>query len=149
MYEVGEGEFGIFAFGDLAPALVVDDPGDDAGIAAVLADEYFKLALEFLLLLGVWEDGFNGAVVECAALRGSERGHVLDQHQAELVAGLVEQGGFYFDLIGWSVDMLTVDNEFQLTCLRSMLKPRSFNILRSYSIASQLGGVYRPSGQYP
>ena len=68
MDEVGEGEFGIFALGDLAPAFVVDDPGDDAGIAAVLADERFELTLEFLLLLGIGKDGFDGAVVECAAL---------------------------------------------------------------------------------
>ena len=39
VHEVGEGEFGVFAFGDLAPAFVVDDPGDDAGVAAVLEDE--------------------------------------------------------------------------------------------------------------
>lgn len=39
VHEVGEGEFGVFAFSDLAPAFVVDDPGDDAGVAAVLADE--------------------------------------------------------------------------------------------------------------
>lgn len=37
--KVGEREFGVFAFGNLAPAFVVDDPGDDAGVAAVLADE--------------------------------------------------------------------------------------------------------------
>jgi NAD(P)H-hydrate repair Nnr-like enzyme with NAD(P)H-hydrate epimerase domain len=34
----------------------------------VLADEQFELALEFLLLVGVGENGFDGAVVECAAL---------------------------------------------------------------------------------
>jgi hypothetical protein len=68
VYEVGEGEFWVLAVGDLAPAFVVDDPGDDAGVAAVLADEKFELALEFLLLVGVWEDGFDGAVVEGAAL---------------------------------------------------------------------------------
>lgn len=66
--EVGEGKFGVFALGDLAPAFVVDDPGDDAGVAAVLTDECFELALEFLLLLSVWKDGFDGAIVECATL---------------------------------------------------------------------------------
>jgi hypothetical protein len=41
VYEVGESEFGVFAVGDLAPAFVIDDPGDDAGVAAVLANEKF------------------------------------------------------------------------------------------------------------
>lgn len=68
VYEVSECEFGILTVGDLAPAFVVDDPGDDAGVAAVLADEQLELALEFLLLLGVGENGLDGAVIECAAL---------------------------------------------------------------------------------
>jgi hypothetical protein len=68
VYEVGKCELGVFAIGDLAPAFVVDDPGDDAGIAAVLADEQFELALEFLLLLGVGKDGLDGAIIECATL---------------------------------------------------------------------------------
>jgi len=90
VYEVCERKFGIFAINDLAPAFVVDDPGDDAGVAAVLADEQFELTLEFLLLICVRENGLDGTVIECATLRGSKRRHVLNQHQTKLVAGLVE-----------------------------------------------------------
>lgn len=39
VYEIGECELGVFTIDDLAPALVVDDPGDDAWIAAVLTNE--------------------------------------------------------------------------------------------------------------
>ena len=110
VHEISECEFGVFAIGDLAPACVVDDPGDDARIAAVLANEQFELALEFLLLFGVGKNGLDGAVIECATLGRSKRGHVLDEHQTKLVTGLVEQGSFYFDLIEWSVGMLAVDH---------------------------------------
>jgi len=68
VYEVGECEFRILTISDLAPAFVVDDPGDDAGVAAVLADEQLELALEFLLLFGIWENGLDSTVIECAAL---------------------------------------------------------------------------------
>lgn len=68
VYKVGECEFGIFTLGNLAPAFVVNDPGDDAGVAAVLSDKRFELALEFLLLLGIGKDGLDGTVVKCATL---------------------------------------------------------------------------------
>lgn len=103
--EVGELELRIVGVADLAPAFIVDHPGDDAGIAAVLADEDFELALEFLLLLGVREDVLHRAVVQCPGLDGPERGHVLDYHQPELITGLIEQRRFDFDLLELSVSV--------------------------------------------
>jgi len=146
--DISKGEFWILAVDDLTPTFVVDNPGNDTGIATVLSDQELQLALEFLLLLGVGEDRFHSAVIESPSLGRSQRRHVLDQHQAELVAGLVEQCGLDFDLDEWSTSWSTGwQPQTSLTCLRSILKPRSFNILRSYSIASRFGGVYKPSGQ--
>jgi hypothetical protein len=103
VHKIGEREFGIFAVDDLSPAFVVDDPGDDAWIAAVLSNKQLELALKLLLLFSVRQDSLDCAVVECATLRRSEGRHVLDEHQAELVAGLVEQSRLYFDLYTYLV----------------------------------------------
>jgi hypothetical protein len=145
---ISKGEFRVLAIGNLSPTFIVDDPRDNARVAAMLSDQELQLALEFLLLLGIGEDGFHRAVIESPRLGRSQRRHVLDQHQAELVAGLIEQCGLDFDLENWSASCSTGQCLLiSLTCLRSMLKPRSFNVLRSYSIASRFGGVYKPSGQ--
>ena len=77
-HDIGECELRVVALGDLAPAFIVDDPRDDAGIAAVLADEDFKLALELLLLIGVWQNCFDCAVIKSLTLRRTQRRHVLD-----------------------------------------------------------------------
>ena len=65
---ISQGEFWILAFHNLAPALVVDNPGDNTRIATVLGDQEFQLALEFLLLLGVRKNCFHRAVVESPGL---------------------------------------------------------------------------------
>lgn len=49
-HDVSEAELRIGGVGQLAPAFVVDDPGHDAGVVAVLFDEEFELSLEFHLL---------------------------------------------------------------------------------------------------
>lgn len=90
VYQVGQCEFRVLSVVDLSPTFVVDDPGDDAGVAAVLADEEFELSLELLLLFGVGKNVDYGAVVESLGLRGPKRWHVLDEHETELIARLIE-----------------------------------------------------------
>lgn len=98
VHQVGQCEFRVLSVADLSPAFVVDDPSDDAGVAAVLADEEFELSLELLLLFGVGEDIDYGAIVECFGLAWPKRWHVLDEHETELIAGLIEQSWLHFDL---------------------------------------------------
>jgi hypothetical protein len=100
--DISKGELRILAVDNLTPAFVVDDPSNNTRVAAMLGDHELQLALEFLLLLGIGEDGFHRAVIESPRLGRSQRRHVLDQHQAELVAGLIEQCGLDFDLENWS-----------------------------------------------
>ena len=75
---ISQGEFWVLSVHNLAPTLIVDNPGDNTGIATVLSDQELQLALEFLLLLGVRKDCFQSAVVESPGLGGSQRRHVLD-----------------------------------------------------------------------
>lgn len=98
VYKVGQFKLGIFSVVDLAPAFIVDDPSNDAGVASVLADKHFELALELLLLFGIGKNVDYRAVFESLSLGWSEGWHILDEHEPQLITGLVEQGWFDFDL---------------------------------------------------
>lgn len=63
-------------------------PGDNAGVALVLLNHKLQLALKLGLLLSV---GQTRRV-------GSQARHVLDDEQADLVAGAVEQIRLNLDL---------------------------------------------------
>ncbi|KAK8924376.1 hypothetical protein VCV18_004796 [Metarhizium anisopliae] len=72
---------------ELAPALVVNDPDHERGVALVLLDKHLELALELGLLRRVGR----------AVAVGRQRGHVLDDEEAHLGAKeedelAVEQG---------------------------------------------------------
>lgn len=73
---------------ELAPALVVNDPDHERGVALVLLDEHLELALELGLLRRVGR----------AVAVGRQRGHVLDDEEAHFVAGAVEQVRLDLDL---------------------------------------------------
>ena len=88
--DISESELRILAIHNLTPAFVVDHPRYNTRVTPVLSNQELQLALEFLLLLSVGEDSFHRAIVESPGLGGSQRRHILDQHQAELVAGLVK-----------------------------------------------------------
>lgn len=72
VHKIGQCKLGILAIHDLTPAFVVDNPGHDARIAAVLANKQFELTLELLLLFGVGQDCLCCAIVEGTALGRSE-----------------------------------------------------------------------------
>lgn len=84
---VGDLELGVVA-GDLAPALVIDNPSDDASVTLVLVDHDTELALPLVLLVGV----------RLAAAK-KHAGHVLDDKETKLVTGVVEEIGLDLDLL--------------------------------------------------
>ena len=102
-YKLRESEIRLYVVDVLAPPLVVDDPGEDAGMALELLDHERELALEFRLL--------RRADLEWLAVAGRPElgpgfrvpvrghgGHVLDDQETDGVAGFVEESGFDFDL---------------------------------------------------
>ncbi len=105
---VGKGELRV-AVGDLTPTFVVEDPREDARIVLVLVDHGLELPLE-LGLLGVGGPGVG---------EHAHRRHVLHDEEAELVAGLVEEVGFDFDMLADHVhaefldDFEVVDHGFE------------------------------------
>lgn len=89
---IGDVELGIIAAVTyLAPALVVDHPGDDAWVVLELLYHDAELPLELGLLDGC------GHIVRLAG-GGAHGGHVLDDEQTELVTGMVVELGFNFYL---------------------------------------------------
>lgn len=70
----------------------------------MLLHQELQLAAELGLLLLIRENGHGSAVVKGLALQRPKRRHVLNDKKADLVAGLVKQGWFNFDLpqvSGW------------------------------------------------
>lgn len=103
----------------------------------MLVDQDVELALKLCLLRGVGE----------RHTRGHGR-HVLDDHEAERVGGVVEQVGLDLDLSGGtsSAPLFHSSSNPQshtqlsqggsLTCLRTALKPSFFSSCRSKMRAS-------------
>lgn len=92
---VSDMEFGVVAVvADLTPALVVDHPSHDTGVVLELVHHNAELALKFGLLSGI---GKVGRLDGCWA----HGGHVLDDEEAEFVAGMVVELGLDFDLVKW------------------------------------------------
>ena len=64
----------------------------------MLFDQQLELSLELCLLGIVWEDGIYCAICQRFCLQRSESRHVLDDHQAHLIASLIVQVHLNFDL---------------------------------------------------
>lgn len=107
----------------------------------MLINEQLELSRELGLLSSIRENGDGGAIAKCLALDGSKRWHILNQHDAHLIARLIEEVVLDFDLHYWSVRAHDFRVETLLTCLRNILNPSFFNAFKSYTIASLFGGT--------
>lgn len=65
-------------------------PGRNAWEALVLIDQQLELSSKFDLLSSIGQDGLPCTVRESSALEWSQRGHVLNHQQTQLVAGLIK-----------------------------------------------------------
>lgn len=84
---------------DLAPAFVVDDPGNDAWMIAQLVIDDLELPAKLGLLI------VRGTVM----VKHTHRRHVLHDEQAHPVACLVEHLGLYLDVLAHHVHAQLLD----------------------------------------
>lgn len=68
-------------------SLYYTHPCYNTWVALVVVDQNLELARELLLLVFIW-------------LPRAKRWHVLNKHKAQLIASLVKQVSFDFDLFG-------------------------------------------------
>lgn len=103
-------------------------PRDDGGIAFVFLDHDLKLALELCLLFRVWR----------AVLRvGRQARHILDHHQSDLVASLVEKIWLDLDLsitdsnnVRIQTHRLSMERGWLTHMLSNHVKPKVFQDLK-------------------